>query len=52
MPRSRIPATPTILRARRLVDVDKGEYVEPGDAADRGRADRRRAPTSVPDDAR
>jgi imidazolonepropionase-like amidohydrolase len=51
MPRSRVPATPIVLRARRLVDVDKGEYVEPGVLLIEGERIVDVNPATVPGDA-
>jgi imidazolonepropionase-like amidohydrolase len=51
MPRPRTPATPTVLRARRLVDVDKGEYIEPGVLLVEGERIIDVNPSTVPDDA-
>lgn len=50
MPRSRTPDRPTLLRGARLLDVDKGEYVEPGELLIDGDRIADVAPTNVPDD--
>src|SRR6478735_8570916 len=51
MARPRTPAQPTFLRAARLLDVDKGEYIEPGTLLVDGDRIKEVAPTEVPDDA-
>ena len=51
MPRSRTPDRPTLLRGARLLDVDKGAYVEPGELLIEGDRIVEVAPTRVPDDA-
>src|SRR5882672_11147811 len=51
MARPRIPATPTLLRAARLLDVDAGQYVEPGVVLVEGDRISDISPSSVPDDA-
>jgi imidazolonepropionase-like amidohydrolase len=51
MPRSRIPAVPTLVRAARLLDVDKGEYVEPGVLVVEGERIVDVNPRTAPDDA-
>ena len=47
----RTPPRPIHLRSARLLDVDKGEYIEPGDLLIDGDRIVDVAPTSVPDDA-
>ena len=51
MARSRTPKPPIHLRSARMVDVTKGEIVEPGDLLIDGDRIVDVAPTSVPDDA-
>jgi imidazolonepropionase-like amidohydrolase len=51
MARSRTPRPPIHLRSARLLDVDKGELVEPGDLLIEGDRIVEVGPTSVPDDA-
>ena len=51
MPRSRTPATPIVLRARRFVDVDKGAYIEPATLLIEGERITDVNPITVPDDA-
>jgi imidazolonepropionase-like amidohydrolase len=51
MARSRPPARPIHLRSARMLDVDKGELIEPGDLLINGERIVEVAPTSVPDDA-
>ncbi|MGW1028608.1 amidohydrolase family protein [Streptomyces sp. NPDC002577] len=51
MPRPRTPQPPVLLRAARLLDVDKGEYVRPGELLIEGERIVEVAPTSVPKDA-
>jgi imidazolonepropionase-like amidohydrolase len=50
MPRPRTPRSPIHLRSARLLDVDKGELVEPGDLLIEGDRIVEVGPTSVPDD--
>jgi imidazolonepropionase-like amidohydrolase len=50
MARPRTPARPTLLRAARLLDVDKGEYVEPGEILVDGEQIVDVNPPSLPDD--
>lgn len=50
MPR-RIPQEPVHLRSARLLDIDDGEYVEPGELLIQGERIVEVAPTSVPADA-
>jgi imidazolonepropionase-like amidohydrolase len=50
MPRSRLPERPTLLRGARLLDVDKGDYIEPGELLIEGDRIVDVAPTKVPDD--
>src|SRR3954469_1570073 len=52
MPRSRPPQPPTLLRAARLLDVARGEYVTPGELLVDGERIVDVAPTNVPHDAR
>ncbi|WP_327674739.1 MULTISPECIES: amidohydrolase family protein [unclassified Streptomyces] len=49
MPRPRTPQPPVLLRAARLLDVDKGEYVTPGELLVEGEHITRIAPDTVPD---
>ena len=49
MPRPRSPERPVLVRAARLLDVDKGEYIEPGTLLVEGERIVEVAPTSVPD---
>jgi len=51
MARPRPPERPIHLRSARMLDVDKGELVEPGDLLIDGERIVEVAPTSVPDDA-
>jgi imidazolonepropionase-like amidohydrolase len=51
MPRPRTPQPPVHLRAARMLDVDKGELVEPGDLLIEGDRITAIAPTTVPEDA-
>jgi len=51
MPRPRAPQPPVHLRAARMLDVTKGELVEPGDLLIVGEHIAEVAPTSVPPDA-
>ena len=51
MPRSRTPKPPIHLRSARMLDVTKGELVEPGDLLIDGDRIVDVAPKSVPDDA-
>ena len=51
MARPRPPERPIHLRSARMLDVDKGELVEPGDLLIDGEHIVEVAPTSVPDDA-
>ncbi|HEY1741116.1 MAG TPA: amidohydrolase family protein [Acidimicrobiia bacterium] len=50
-PRPRLPQPPTLLRAARLLDVKRGEYVTPGTVLVDGERIVDVAPTKVPDDA-
>src|SRR2546421_13014865 len=50
MPRPRVPAEPVLMRAARLVDVDKGEYIEPGNVLVEGEHIAGVNPSKVPDD--
>jgi len=50
MPRSRLPERPTLLRGARLLDVDKGDYIEPGELLIEGDRIADVAPTKVPAD--
>lgn len=51
MPRPRTPQPPVHLRAARMLDVDKGELVEPGDLLIEGDRITAIAPATVPEDA-
>ena len=51
MPRTRTPRPPIHLRSARLLDVDKGELIEPGSLLIEGDRIVEVGPTSVPDDA-
>jgi imidazolonepropionase-like amidohydrolase len=51
MPRSRTPQPPIHLRSARLLDVDKGEILEPGELLVEGDRIVDVRPTAVPDDA-
>jgi imidazolonepropionase-like amidohydrolase len=51
MARPRTPARPTLLRSARLLDVDKGEYVEPGELLVEGERIVDINPRAIPDDA-
>ncbi|MEU6260483.1 amidohydrolase family protein [Streptomyces sp. NPDC047043] len=51
MPRPRTPQPPVHLRAARMLDIDKGELVEPGDLLIEGEHITAVAPASVPPDA-
>jgi imidazolonepropionase-like amidohydrolase len=51
MPRPRPPERPVHLRSARLLDVDKGEYLEPGSVLVEGERIIELGPTSVPADA-
>ncbi|MGW1215006.1 amidohydrolase family protein [Streptomyces sp. NPDC002499] len=51
MARPRTPKPPVRLRAARMLDIDKGELVEPGDLLIDGERIVALAPTSVPSDA-
>jgi imidazolonepropionase-like amidohydrolase len=51
MARPRTPQPPVHMRSARLLDVDKGELVEPGELLIEGERIVAVAPTSVPDDA-
>ncbi|MEV7886718.1 amidohydrolase family protein [Streptomyces sp. NPDC002817] len=51
MPRPRTPQPPVRLRSARMLDVDKGELVEPGDLLIEGDRITAIAPTTVPEDA-
>jgi imidazolonepropionase-like amidohydrolase len=51
MPRSRAPQPPIHLRSARLLDVDKGEYLEPGELLVDGDRIVELQPPSVPDGA-
>jgi imidazolonepropionase-like amidohydrolase len=50
MPRSRTPDRPILLRAARLLDIDKGEHLVPGELLVEGERIVEVAPTKVPDD--
>src|SRR4051812_40881372 len=52
MPRSRTPQPPTLLRAARLLDVARGEYVTPGELLVDGARIIDVAPGTVPDGTR
>ncbi len=51
MPRTRRPQPPVLLRSARLLDVDKGELIEPGELLVEGERIVAVGPTSVPDGA-
>jgi imidazolonepropionase-like amidohydrolase len=51
MARPRTPQPPTLLRAARLLDVTRGEYVDPGELLVDGERIVEIAPKRVPDDA-
>src|SRR5690349_10184784 len=51
MARPRSPERPVLVRSARLLDVDKGEYVEPGDVLVEDGRITAVQPTAVPDDA-
>src|SRR5262245_6975728 len=51
MPRTRTPRPPIHLRSARLLDVDKGELIEPGSLLIEGDRIVEVGPTAVPDDA-
>ncbi len=51
MPRRRTPQTPTLLRSARMLDVDSGEIVKPGELLVDGEHIVEVAPVSVPSDA-
>ena len=51
MPRPRTPQAPTLLRGARVLDVDKGEYLEPGEVLVDGDRIVDLVPSSVPDGA-
>jgi imidazolonepropionase-like amidohydrolase len=51
MARPRTPQRPIHLRSARMLDVDKGEYLVPGDLLIEGERIVEVAPTSVPEDA-
>ncbi|MCI3274316.1 metal-dependent hydrolase family protein [Streptomyces cylindrosporus] len=51
MPRPRTPKPPVHLRAARLLDIDKGELVEPGDLLIEGERIAAVGPATVPSDA-
>ena len=51
MARPRSPERPVLVRSARLLDVDKGEYVEPGDVLVEAGRITAVQPTAVPDDA-
>ena len=51
MPRPRGPERPVLVRAARLLDVDKGEYVEPGTLLVEGERIVEVAPGTTPGDA-
>lgn len=51
MPRPEAPQPPTYLRSARLLDVDKGELLEPGELLVEGDRIVAVAPDAVPDDA-
>ncbi|MFC8517127.1 amidohydrolase family protein [Streptomyces sp. NPDC057257] len=51
MPRPRTPKPPVHLRAARLLDIDKGELVEPGDLLVEGERIAAVGPATVPSDA-
>ena len=51
MPRSREPRPPIHLRSARMLDVDKGEIVEPGSLLIEGERIAEVSPTAVPDGA-
>ncbi|MET8209925.1 amidohydrolase family protein [Streptomyces sp. NPDC005373] len=51
MPRPRTPQPPVLLRAARLLDVDKGEYVTPGELLLEGEHITQVMPATVPEDA-
>lgn len=51
MPRPRTPQPPTLLRSARLLDVDTGELVKPGELLIEGDRIVAVAPAEVPDDA-
>ncbi|MGW2520649.1 amidohydrolase family protein [Streptomyces sp. NPDC001617] len=51
MPRPRQPQPPIHLRAARMLDIDKGELVEPGDLLVEGEHIKAVAPAAVPSDA-
>jgi imidazolonepropionase-like amidohydrolase len=50
MPRPRGPERPVLVRAARLLDVGKGEYIEPGTLLVEGERIVEVAPATVPDD--
>src|SRR5215203_4515668 len=51
MPRPRTPQPPVRLRSARMLDVDKGELIEPGDLLVADGRIVEVEPTSVPEDA-
>ncbi len=51
MPRPRIPQPPVHLRSARMLDVDSGRIIEPGNLLVEGERITAVAPASVPDDA-
>ncbi len=51
MPRSRTPRPPVHLRSARMLDVDKGELIEPGDLLVEGDRIVEVGPSAVPEDA-
>ncbi|MET0727075.1 MAG: amidohydrolase family protein [Acidimicrobiales bacterium] len=51
MPRRHLPPVPVLVRAARLLDVEKGEYIEPGDVLVDGERIAEITPRSPPADA-
>lgn len=51
MPRPRTPQPPVLLRSARMLDVDKGELIEPGELLIQDERIVEVLPTSVPEDA-
>jgi imidazolonepropionase-like amidohydrolase len=51
VPRRRIPQPPVLLRSARMLDIDTGEVVKPGELLVEGERIVDVAPSSVPDDA-
>lgn len=51
MPRPRTPQPPVLLRSARMLDVDKGELIEPGELLIQDERIVEVSPTSVPEDA-